>query len=122
MVQDEIAILEIQIEDYKDALKGARPEVMAEQDFKVIKNKNWPVFVRGLLEEYEYMLMDGLDLFKGESKTNLILVIEAVIYLQGVKKDNEVARFERHLKKLDWAAAEKKIRGKLEERLKSFID
>lgn len=75
-------------------------------------SKNYNELVNRTVEEYWFLLADGLDRMKGEKKDALLRVLQALDYYKGQQKTN-IEEFDRLMLHTDMDQAEHEIRAKL---------
>ncbi len=75
-------------------------------------SKNFIGLLNNTVEEYWFLLADGLDLVKGEKKDHLIRVLQALDYYKGQQKNN-IEEFDRLMHHTNMEEAENAVRAKL---------
>ncbi len=82
LTSSDLKIIGVQLFAYKEDIESCSNEVKREFELEKIYHSNWGAFVKETISSYELQLGEAIDKVKGEKKKDLIMVIEALAYLQ----------------------------------------
>jgi hypothetical protein len=98
---------------YKEDIESCSNDVKREFELEKIYHSNWGAFVKETISSYEFQLGEAIDKVKGDKKKDLIMVIEALAYLQEHAENADIEEFDKRIESTDFMKVESKIKERM---------